>query len=97
VGGLLQDYFLGITAAGLLPQDGCCRIIDWGLLLWRVLLAGICYQWAKPADSSQGFATEWMSICRVMTHVDNHLQLVKKDNHYVIQERWFIMNALTFV
>jgi len=84
------------TTAGLLLQEGCCRIISWGLLLQRLLLAGICYQRAKPADSSQGFAMEWMSICGVITQVDNHPQVVKKDNHYVIWERWFIMNALTF-
>jgi len=91
---LINYQHCWFTTAGLLLREGCCsadnfidychRIIYWGLLLWRLLLAGICYQCTKPADSSQGFATEWMSICGLMTQADNHPQVVKKDNHYVI-------------
>jgi len=83
---LINYQYCWFTNGGLLPWDGCCRIISWGLLLWRLLLAGICYQHAKPADSSQGFAMEWMSICGLMTQAENHLQVVKKDNHYIIWE-----------
>ena len=92
---LINYQHCWFTTTGLLPWEGCCSadnllITAAGLFTGDYccggyyLLVHISYQHAKPADSSQGFATEWMSICGLMTQADNHPQVVKKDNHYVI-------------